>query len=187
MVYGIVEQSGGTIHVESAPQRGACFTLILPLSARPAPGPAEPSPSRAPLASATAAAAILVAEDEEMIREIVAEFLTQAGYRVEAVADGQAALEVFRAGSRVDLLLTDIVMPRLGGVRLVEEIWRERPQLPVVLMSGYPGAPAGPLAGLPLDQPGTNRRFLMKPFTRAELLGAVAALLMEPAPADPGS
>jgi len=171
VVYGIVEQSEGLVLVESAPRRGTRFTVLLPRTSHTGAGLSlsAAAPTPAPEGSGT----VLLVEDEEMIREIAREFLAEAGYAVLEAVDGQAALERMRLHPHaLDLLVTDVVMPRLGGVRLAEELRKEMPGLPVVFMSGYArGEDAGLTAGTPVSS------FLAKPFSRPQLLAAVADVL----------
>lgn len=121
-------------------------------------------------------ARILVVEDEAAVRAVATRTLEHLGYEVIAVADGLAALEKFRAESdRVDLVLTDVVMPRMGGVELAQALREERPDLPLVFMSGYTGRETpwnGNIAEL--------GPMLEKPFTRAGLAGAIRKELDQP-------
>src|SRR5690349_2990326 len=83
------------------------------------------------------ASVILVVDDEEGLRRLAEEALSEAGYDVVLAEDGLAALEILHSGTRVDLLLTDVVMPRMGGVALAHQAERLRPALPIIFMSGY--------------------------------------------------
>lgn len=89
---------------------------------------------------------ILLAEDEELAAEVIEEGLIDAGFEVLPACDGEAAMALFSAGARFDVLLTDLRMPRLGGLELISRLRASRPDLPVVVMTGFP--PAGGSAGL---------------------------------------
>jgi len=169
IVYGIVQQSSGQIQIDSAPGQGAVFTIYLPVAADTAPTAVpEQQVSRAPVAAAT----ILLVEDEEGIRLLGQRVLEAAGYAVITAADGDEALGYLRAGAgSVDLLLTDVVMPRLGGVELAARLRTERPEIRVMFMSGYPGGAHRSLQATPVEG------YLRKPFTPRQLLEAVAAAL----------
>ncbi len=183
VVYGIVEQSEGHVLVESEPGRGTRFTVLLPRTSYV--GAGVSLTAAAPGLAGDGAGTVLLVEDEEMIREIAREFLAEAGYVVLEAVDGQAALDRMRLSPRaVDLLLTDVVMPRLGGVRLAEELRKGAPGLPVVFMSGYareqPTGVTGGGAGAPPSS------FLAKPFSREQLLAAVADVLRRARKVAPG-
>jgi CheY-like chemotaxis protein len=134
-VYGIVKQSGGFIWVESAPGRGTEFEIYLPAtSAAAGTTPVSATTRSLPRGTET----ILVVEDEAGVRDLAGEFLRGAGYKVLEAHDGEDALEVVaRYSGRIDLLLTDMVMPRMSGKKLAEHLRLTRPGLKVVLMSGY--------------------------------------------------
>jgi CheY-like chemotaxis protein len=115
---------------------------------------------------------VLMAEDEWLAAEVLAEGLTDAGFIVLVAADGQAALELAAAGADFDLLLTDLRMPRLDGRELIARLRAERPDLPVVVMTGFPppdGADALHTGGAPL-------RLLTKPIEIAPLVAALQAV-----------
>jgi PAS domain S-box-containing protein len=133
-VQGIVQQSGGHVWAESEPGRGSAFTVLLPaLDAEPATAPAPPRG-----AAGRGAGTVLLAEDDDSVRALVALVLRERGYTVHEARDGEEALRLADAGG-VDLLLTDVVMPRMGGVPLARHLRARYPALPVVVMSGYAG------------------------------------------------
>jgi CheY-like chemotaxis protein len=168
-VHGIVRQHGGTIDVASAPGSGTRFRILLPAVAEPPQRSPEAAAQRVELGSGT----VLVAEDDDAVRKFVGSALTALGYDVLLAVDGEDALGVAAAHrGRIDLLLTDVVMPRMSGRELAESFAASHPGTPVVYMSGYTGdlfapgeAPVG--AGV----------VLRKPFTPAELSAALGAAL----------
>ena len=169
IVYGIVDQSGGSISCDSAVGRGSTFHVRLPWVDEPKDVEAVLAPpiTRAPAAHEL----ILLVEDDEDVREFVQFVLLRAGYRVLAAEDGVVALEVAAAHEgAIDLLLSDVVMPRMGGCELATELARRRPSIKVCHMSGFPG-PKGPLT---VDG---EWSFLQKPFSADELLRRVRAAL----------
>jgi PAS domain S-box-containing protein len=166
-VYGIVEQSGGHIVVDTAPERGTTIRLFFPpATERPTPPP--PVVAQRPAAAATAATVLLV-EDEDVVRLFTRRALETAGYRVLAAASGAEALAVATAHhGPIALLVTDVVMPGLGGREVAERVAAARPGIRVVFTSGYTDDAAvhdssGPLAA----------RFIQKPFSADALLETV--------------
>jgi PAS domain S-box-containing protein len=155
-VYGTVERSGGRITLESQPGKGT--TALLSLPRVEAPGAAEAaSPASSPKARG---ATILLVEDAPSVRTVTRAILEEAGYGVLEAADGAAALDlVGKTAGRIDLVLSDVVMPGLSGRELADRLADARPDTRVVLMSGYT-EPAG--TGEP--------SLLLKPFTTEALL-----------------
>jgi len=178
-VYGIAAQHGGFAEVSSAPGCGTTFRIHFPVAhAAAAPDAAGPvEPLRLPRGDET----VLLAEDEEAVRRSAAALLTRLGYRVLEAEDAQAALDLAR-GSAVDLLLTDVIMPRMNGRELADRFRALHPSAAVLFMSGYTDEVidrAGVLeAGL---------RLLQKPFELGELAAAVRQALDQrpPQPAAP--
>jgi two-component system, cell cycle sensor histidine kinase and response regulator CckA len=133
-VFGVVKQSSGHITVWSEPDKGTIFKIFLPRVNE------VPVPERLdePVESATNGETILLVEDETAVREPAAEYLSQCGYKVLKAANGQQALDlVHKYNGRIDLLLTDIVMPKMSGVELSEKISSIHPETRVAFMSGY--------------------------------------------------
>ncbi|HKO47263.1 MAG TPA: ATP-binding protein [Polyangiaceae bacterium] len=168
-VHGIVEQNGGRVSVESEPGRGSRFLVYLPIaaSASSTERPLEVPPAL-PLP-----ATILVAEDEPTLRSLIRRSLVRSGHTVLTAADGELALAAARAHSGpIDLLVTDVVMPNLGGAETARTLALERPGIGVLFMSGYNwGEPL-----LPSD-PTKAIAYLEKPFDTRTLEARVSELL----------
>jgi PAS domain S-box-containing protein len=163
-VYGIVKQSGGFIDVESEPGEGASFTIELPAVLASVAQP--PDKEQAPEPTPGGVESILLVEDEDVVRRYVSTVLVQAGYRVLVAANGTEALRI-ADDERIDLLLTDVVMPKISGPELAERL-----RLPVLFMSGYSG---DLVEQHELLQPGTA--YIQKPFTAGELKRKVRVAL----------
>jgi two-component system, cell cycle sensor histidine kinase and response regulator CckA len=133
-VYGIVQQHGGWIALETAPDRGATFRVHFPRAAEPVPAVPAPRPEPAALGGQET---ILLVEDDGEIRALLREILEDSGYTVLEAALPTKALQI-AAKARVDLVLSDIVMPQMRGSALAERLTRIQPGLAVLLMSGYP-------------------------------------------------
>ena len=167
-VYGIVRQSGGYITVSSKPQEGSTFELLFPRVQ----GKADRSalPIRA-VDEERATGTVLVVEDERAVRDVACRVLRRAGYQVLSAADGMEALELGSESlAGVDLVLTDVIMPRLNGPDLVIKLREMQPDVRVLFTSGYTDNAVFPA---PLD----NLAFLEKPFTPATLLQAVRSAI----------
>jgi len=176
-VYGIVTQGGGHVFVQSSPGRGASFEILLPReSGDPAPvaapdPAAAPTPAQvpAPAAQPTQPLRVLLVEDEVLVRDLARSILTRAGYSVREAANGLEALSVFAASDRaVDLLLTDVIMPGMGGVELARRLTAQNPDLQVVFISGYAGEALGTQGEL-----AAGIHLVRKPFSPAELLAMI--------------
>ncbi|MEX2661135.1 MAG: PAS domain S-box protein [Vicinamibacterales bacterium] len=176
-VYGIVKQSGGTISVDTAPGRGTTFTLAFPPDTSGTP-PVRRSPVRELGAGGRGTETILIVEDEDGVRDLAYRFLSTAGYEVIAAANAADAERAFgEDGRRIDLLLTDVVMPRMNGDELAARLCARRPDLRVLFMSGYSGAKLS--AQFEAHAPA---RLVSKPFTRMELSRRVREALDAPPP-----
>ena len=170
-VYGIVKQSGGHLFVESEEESGAAFRILLPTVAAREEAPAA-AVDRPPAEADGEAKTVLVVEDDRSVRNVAVRVLSSAGYDVLTAQHGKDALIVAADEAvRIDLVVTDIVMPELGGIELARELKRLRPALPIVLMSGYPREESG------VDLAELGVAFLSKPFMVSELLESVAEAL----------
>jgi signal transduction histidine kinase/CheY-like chemotaxis protein len=163
MVYGIVRQSGGDIRVESAPDLGTTFAVTLPFVAEPL---VPIDTAAASNGSARGTETVLLVEDEEGVRALARDTLRACGYRVLEAADGEAALDVSAQHHEpIHLLLTDVVMPRMGGPELARRLATARPELRVLFMSGY--------ADLPRTSGDMPLPLIEKPFQRDTLVRRV--------------
>jgi signal transduction histidine kinase/CheY-like chemotaxis protein len=170
-VYGIVQRARGCITVESAPGKGTCFRVLFPASPAAEPGAAGEAPAAA--VPAGAGGTILLVEDEEGVRAMAGEVLREAGYEVLEAANGEDALALLRRRSaRVDLVISDVVMPRMGGAALAQELHRSHPGLPVLLTSGHTERALADYGVSSDDIP-----FLAKPFAPAAMLARIRDLL----------
>jgi len=171
-VYGIVKQSGGFVWIDSELGRGTRVRIYLPPAAAPAAATAAPA---RPVEQRRGEGTVLLAEDEVTVRRLAVRVLQRGGFAVLEAADGEEALSVARDfPGALDLLVTDLVMPRMGGRELAGRLRGVRPGVPVVYVSGY-AEEAVQRDGV-LD-PGA--RFLSKPFTAEQLLDAVHAALRD--------
>ncbi len=170
-VFGIVEQSGGTVWMESAPGRGTAVVVALPVTdAVP-----TPAPRAAPADGPTGEGLIMVVEDDDAVRSLARRTLVRAGYAVVEARTGREALRHWEdAGAPLpQALVTDVVMPDMGGVALAHALRERHPSLPVLFLSGYARTADGTS---PLDLGGAVE-FVEKPFATEALLGALATLL----------
>jgi two-component system, cell cycle sensor histidine kinase and response regulator CckA len=169
--YGIVRQSGGHVTVESEPERGTTFRVYLPRVDEPvSPVPRTPQgrEGRGPWQI------ILLVEDEHAVRSLARRVLERAGHEViEAASPGEALAHLEAPGADdIGLVVTDVVMPEMSGIDLVERVLEKRPELPVIYMSGYAEDEA-----VRRGMTDERHRFLAKPFTPAELCRIVDEVL----------
>jgi two-component system, cell cycle sensor histidine kinase and response regulator CckA len=170
MVYGIVKQSGGDVRVRSEPGRGATFEIYLPRDFSAV--VSKSLPSQEPAVESEGGETVLVVEDEAALRGAVGRTLEARGYQVLAAGDGQEALRVAEQHEgRIHMVVTDVVMPRMGGRALVEELARRRPGLKALFVSGYMHADLAttPAAG--------GVHFIGKPFSARQLARKVRMVL----------
>ena len=168
-VHGIVAQNGGHIHVESQPGRGTAFEICLPRSGAPHPAIAPEQPARSGRGNET----ILVVEDDLQVRGVTIRALEGSGYRVIPASCGEEAMAIARQpGVRLDMVVTDVVMPGMTGREVVDELRRRLPAIPALFVSGYT-QDAIAQRGV-LD---SGVEFLPKPFTPSTLVARVRAML----------
>lgn len=172
ITYGIVDNSGGFIHVDSEVGKGTTFFIYLPASAdeatAAATGPAVPAEDLL-----GAGETVLVVDDEKSVRALVAASLDEQGYRVVSAGNGVEALEILKVfQGKFDLLLTDVAMPQMGGIELAKHFAKAQPQARIRYMSGYPDREIAKFSE-PIDA----SVLLMKPFTPEKLAEFVRAAL----------
>ncbi|MFQ5705015.1 MAG: ATP-binding protein [Gemmatimonadales bacterium] len=170
MIYGLAKQHRGFVHVYSEPGHGTRVKIHFPIAGA---GDEPYAPTQTPNEVRGGVETILVVEDEPAIRRATRRVLESGGYTVLLAADGEEALELLRTSEReVDLVISDLVMPRLGGRQLYEAMKQEHRKLSVLFTSGYSWPDLQESAVLEPDMP-----FLHKPWTVAELLGRVREVL----------
>lgn len=169
-VYGIVNQNGGNMQVESTPKVGTTFTIHLPRVDAPVKEiKVEPTPKPSPHADET----ILLVEDEQVVRDLVGQVLHATGYRVLEATSGEQALQMSSAHrGPIHLLLADVVLPGLSGPEVADQLVSTRPEMQVIYMSGY-----APDIIIRYGISAQHRLFLQKPFTPTILLGHVREAL----------
>jgi CheY-like chemotaxis protein len=163
MVHGLAAQLGGTFVMTSAPGEGTRADMYLPVAANPAVVDRRQTGTHGPISSGPLT--ILLVDDEDLVRTGTAEMLRDLGHEVTDVASGQAALDLLNTGLMVDAVVTDYMMPRMNGGELAARISGLRPELPVLIVTGYAGGDLN--LGLPQ---------LAKPFRQADLAAALAEL-----------
>ncbi len=163
-VYAIVSQAGGHIAIDTTPDAGSEFRIYLPSAEVPLAEKTPAEGTRLPRGSET----ILVVEDEDMVRSLITNMLTRAGYSVLQADRPSEALRICESHQeRIDLMLTDVVMPEMNGRQLAERVVRMR-RIGVVYMSGFTDAAIGTDGILPPDV-----QLIEKPFDEEVLLGTI--------------
>jgi PAS domain S-box-containing protein len=160
-VYGIVQQSGGYIRLDSAPGKGAKFRIFLPRCQDAAPSLEGSTPKNC----TQGCSVVLVVEDEPALREAIAHYLRNHGYQVFAAANGKEALDVLDRTPNISILVSDLIMPQMGGRELVRLAAKKNPNLHILFMSGYADQ-----AFSDEDETACPTAFLQKPFSMNLLL-----------------
>jgi len=173
MVHAIVRQNGGHVMVESAPGEGSTFRLYFPILGETGPEPL-PVPMPPHISTVTGAGVVLLAEDDPAVRKLVSTELERRGFTVLVAEDGRAALETFTTHQDlVDLIVTDVVMPRMNGADLAKAAGKIRPGVKILFISGHPER-----AGAGLNPAGATN-LLMKPFTADTLATRIMELIAD--------
>jgi two-component system cell cycle sensor histidine kinase/response regulator CckA len=178
--HGLVAQNRGYITVASAPGQGATFTVYLPIAPVADKVERRVEPPRAGADAPHAGATVLVVDDEPSVRSIAARILTRAGFRVLQAPDGADALELVDLHGPPQVVLTDVMMPVIGGAELARRLKERWPALPVIFMSGY--------SAEVLYRQGTTDlegELIEKPFAADALVAGVAAALARLHPGGP--
>jgi two-component system, cell cycle sensor histidine kinase and response regulator CckA len=172
-VLGIVKQSGGYVSIETELGQGSTFNVFFPLVEESTALP----PADTPGLPGGAAQTVLLVEDDDVVRAVVAEMLTELGYVVREAGGSEEALELAGDRDEMDILLTDVVMPGLSGPELAAKVCELRPGLRVLYMSGYTARPGGTAQ----EALGAGASFLQKPFTFDLLRQKLTTLAAQPA------
>ncbi|MBV9881784.1 MAG: response regulator [Sphingomonadaceae bacterium] len=172
-VYGIVKQSGGFIFAESQVRKGTSFTIYLPVHrAQPGEAPAK-AKAKETAGELWGNATVLIVEDEVMVRAVAERALARHGYNVLVAENGEAALEILQREEKVDLMISDVVMPTMDGPTTVRAARKLHPDLPILFISGY----AEEQLRKSIDI--ANVSFLAKPFSVQQLAETVRDVLQE--------
>ncbi len=170
-VYGIVKQSGGFIFADSQPGVGTSFVVYLPVyQVEPQLAPVAPKVKEKP-AELWGTGTILLVEDEDMVRAVAERALTRQGYQVVTASNGEEALDVLKTDTKIDLLLSDVVMPVMDGPTMVKQAREHFPDMPILFMSGYAEEQLRNSISI------QNVAFLPKPFSVQQLAEAVRAAM----------
>jgi CheY-like chemotaxis protein len=176
MAQGFVEQSDGTLSIDSHPGEGTTVTLWLPRAQGDfvAQTPALLQTAALPVTEPASRGRILLVDDESMVREVLTDFLEDAGYVVMAAADGMQALALLDTGPAIAALVTDLSMPGMDGLAVIRAAQERYPSLPAVLLTGYAGEDAAMALGTSITGPVS---LLRKPIRSVELLDSLSAML----------
>ena len=162
MVHGLASQLGGSLEIETAPDRGTRVHLLLPISEAAVPTPAQPTPVDRPSFTGRA----LIVDDEPLVRMTTADMMQALGYETVEASGADQALDRLAGDGRFDVVVTDHLMPGMRGAELAVAIRERWPGLPILIVSGY-----AETRGIPSSLP-----LLNKPFREAELVDALTRL-----------
>ena len=166
-VYGIVKQHKGHISLKTKLKQGTTFTIFLPEVEQES---KTIKKSDLKMPNTKGNEHILLVEDEDSVRELVKELLSEQGYNVSTARNGQEGIEKFKA--RFDLVITDVIMPKVSGFQLVEKILKEKSGIKVIIMSGCTQE-----LKIPENLKQDSILFMSKPFSSEEFLGKVRSVL----------
>jgi CheY-like chemotaxis protein len=170
-VYGIVQQCHGEIAIESSPRKGTQVNILLPVAASDAVVMGEPQIEEVRNGRGT----ILLVEDEIELRNVNAEFLSSLGYSVTCASSGPGALDLLSSAGPIDLVITDVVMPKMSGREFANQLMQIRPNTRLLYVSGY--------ADDVVLQNGISKEgmfFLQKPYSLKQLARKVQTLMATP-------
>ncbi len=169
MIYGFAQQSGGTVSISSEPGQGTCIRLYLP--AAQAALEADTAAMTAPLVEGQGQT-VLVVEDDDAVRLLICEVLSDLSYKAIPVADADPAIRYLASDRRLDFLVSDVGLPSMNGRQLAEVARRHRPELPILFVTGYAENAATKASFL-----GTNMDMISKPFAVEKLAAKIGELM----------
>jgi PAS domain S-box-containing protein len=178
MVECVVKQNGGFISVDSVPGLGSTFNIYLPVAVAASSSKETSEFSTVAVCFPHGCEVLLVVKDEDALRECMVEFLSSIGYQAHAAANRQAAIGISAGADRIDLVISDVVLPDMGGPRLAERLAALRPEMKVCFMSGHAESVA-----LRKGVSDLTRHFLQKPFSLQVLALKILEVLEEQAAA----
>jgi CheY-like chemotaxis protein len=170
MVHGLAAQSGGTLILKSTVGDGTTAEIWLPMASEKAPVANGAAQFLAPVVRPVT---ILLIDDEAIVRSATVAMLSDLGHRVIEASSSAQGLDLLRAGAEPDVVITDYLMPGMNGADLACEIRRDRPDLPILLATGYASLAGNTMADLPL---------LPKPFRQSELAATIERLVAHAKP-----
>ena len=173
-VYGIVKQSGGFIFADSQLRKGTTFSIYLPVHRGQPVETTRKSKAKDKASELWGSGTVLLVEDETMVRAVAERALTRHGYTVLSAENGEAALEILDREDKIDLMISDVVMPTMDGPTTVRAARKMHPNLPILFISGY----AEEQLRKSIDIPNVN--FLAKPFSVQQLAEKVREVLVSP-------
>ncbi|MEZ5346722.1 MAG: PAS domain S-box protein [Pyrinomonadaceae bacterium] len=169
-VYGIVTQFGGSLHVESEINEGTTLYAYFPAFRKTVARSVDSAPA---VVRAANGETIMVVEDQDLVRRLTCDMLRSKGYNILAAENGKVGLDLINnSKEKIDLIVTDVVMPEMSGVTMIENIRKSHPNIGVIFMSGYPA-----LESEDYGESIGDENFIQKPFVGDNLLGIVQKVL----------